>query len=158
MSMRLRMCDADRQEYGGPEWLDSNAALDALNDLDYDQLAAIETQITDELGEDKTLLWVVSQLQSRTRQSTLLALLRLRLWLSLRQWMAERHDGVAIKLADFKPHVLLTEMERRVPDADPPSSGVESSPTSAPGSAEDTPASETSTSPSTPGSPSDTQE
>lgn len=124
--MRLRMCEADQQQYGGPEWLDPAAAVEALNDLDYDQLVAIEDQITAELGEDKTLPWVAAQLTYRTRQSSSIGVLRVRLWLALRQWMMQTH-GTAVKLADFKPHVLAAEVEYQTPDADPPSDGPDSS-------------------------------
>jgi hypothetical protein len=145
MTMRLRMCTADQERYGGPEWLDVDAAEDGLNDLDYDALKAIEDQVMPVFGVS-LLRFVGKEFKEWTVPS-----IRGRLWLAL------RNAGVDVALADFKPKALSVEMQLRAPDADPPSGTPASSDTSTPTLEQTpTPESETSGSASTPGLPSTT--
>lgn len=119
--LRLSMHEADRQTYGGPEWLDDDEAIDALNDLDLDELKAIERETRSVL--DLTLI----RLSATSVFNWSIDHLRGRLWLAL------RHAGVDVKLADFTPvKILRTDMDfgSRGADADPPSSGPDSSATS----------------------------
>jgi len=151
--MRLRMCDEDQQRYGGPEWLDDDVTIEWLNDLDYDALRELEKQIkadpgiVEELGKSANLLSVVGQIIEPTEVAKSAPLLRARVWLALRA------AGVDVALAGFTPKIFRARTAGRSADADPPSGGAESSPTSTQPSTTDAPASETSTSASTPGSP-----
>lgn len=139
--MLLRLHEDDRATYGGPEWLDTTAAEDALNDLDYDGLNALDVEVFTATG-----LGLIRMLGGRFATFKLDAT-RVRLWLAI------RHTGVDIPLADFKPAHLLKldiKVEPDGGDADPPSSSPGSSDTS---TSATTPASETSGSSSTPGEP-----
>lgn len=141
--MLLRMHEADRARFGGPEWLDSAAAVEALNDLDYDALNALDEQVYAETGVG-LIRCVGGQFGSFKLSAT-----RVRLWLGL--W----HAGVVLKLAEFKPAHLL-KLDVQIPgaaDAVPPASSPGSSDTS---TSATTPESETSGSASTPGRPAPT--
>jgi hypothetical protein len=150
--MRLRMADEDRATYGAPDELDFAAVPAWLDSLGYDDLVAVEDQLTADLGpaypgEDVTLLWVLDQLISHTRASSRLRMVRVRLWLALRA------AGADVALADFRPaHLYGVRVIRPEADAVPPD-GSGSSPTSSPESAEPTTTStsESSTDGSTPG-------
>lgn len=148
--MRYRLCEEDRKEYGGPEWLDVDDVITWSTEAGYDALVAAEKQITAFLDDpSKSLTWVVAQFLAETRTATLIPMQRIRIWLCLVA------AGVDVKLADCKPHILAGELQHSSEDddADPPSSGADSS-TDTP--AEGSPESETSTAGSTPGSPSTT--
>lgn len=148
---RQRMCQADQERYGGPEWLDLQATLEWIDDADYDTLADLEKQIQallkPEWAETVTLLGLITKLITGAPEALAVSSQRAKLWLMLRR------EGVDVTLADFKPKVFLIEREPKPKDddADPPSGSPESSPVLTP--ADQTPASETSTSGSTPGSP-----
>lgn len=133
-----RMRPADQERYGGPEWIDVERGLDALNDLDYDGLSSIEDQLIAEVGAVSLMWYVNSEFPKLTQASE-----RVRLWLGL---LAE---GVDIKLADFKPGTYNLDARARPVDAVPPAVTSESSPAS---TGTTTLESETSTSGSTPGS------
>lgn len=144
---RQRMTEADRQQYGGPEWIDLADAVAWLDELDYDRLADVENQVRTLLApefpdDEVTLLWVLTQMLTRATKAGRVGMLRTRLWLALIA------TGVDIRLGDFKPHAYAVEFERPAEkpsgDADPPSGSPESSPASTP--AAQTPESETSTS------------
>lgn len=154
---RQRMCEADRQQYGGPEWIDFLGALRWIDDLDYDTLEAVERQVRDVLAPEfpdtkVSLVWVIQQLLEKSAPAGLVVMMRTRLWLAL---IAE---GVQIELASFRPKVYKADWEAPPPkkkagDADPPAGSLESSPESTPDSTADTPASDASTSQSLPSSP-----
>lgn len=95
--LRLRMCDEDREKFGGPQWLQFDA--DQLLDTPCDQLAAIET----ETGIVLALAVDNPNLTSARR-----------LWL----WLALKHAGVQLAWADFQPKVLRSDFTSG--DADPP--------------------------------------
>jgi len=149
---RQRMLEADRETYGIPEWVDFLAAVRWIDDLDYDRLLDIETQIKTLLSPlnpdtDVTLLWFMSTMLARAQSAGSIPMLRTRLWLAVLA------AGADVKLDDFKPHVYATEWERPAKgaaDADPPSGSPESSDASTQEPA-NTPASESSTSASIPG-------
>jgi hypothetical protein len=146
------MTAEDRDQYGGPEWLDFDAAVGWLDDLGYDQLVDIEAQLQAALdgktgGEEITLLWVIYQLKAKTRFATSLAALRVRLWLALLA------AGVDLRLADFTPHAFGTAWETppaKEKKGDPPAGTPDSSGTLTSTPA-DTPPSPPSTDVSTPG-------
>jgi len=134
-----RLRPADAQRYGVPEWVDVERGVDALNDLDYEGLEAIEGQIKTEFGVPSLTLFIGVEFETHSVKA-----MRARLWLGL---LAAGHD---IKLADFKPGTFNLEHRARPGvDADPPAATSESSPAS---TETTTPGSETSTSASTPGS------
>ena len=144
---RQRMTEADRQQYGGPEWIDLADAAAWLDELDCDRLADVENQARALLlpefpGDEISLIWVLTQMLTKGTKAGRVPMLRTRLWLALIA------TGVDVKLADFKPHVYAAEFERPTTaqgdDADPPSGSPDSSPASTP--ADPTPESETSTS------------
>lgn len=114
----LKLADEDRESFGGPELLDTRAAILRLNDLDYDALKAIEDEIRAEFGM-VLIEFLADEIDTRS-----LAAFRGRAWLAL------RHAGVDIALADFKPNVFGMRSVRDTPDAGPPSGGAESSPES----------------------------
>lgn len=152
--MRLRMADEDREKYGGPEELDFADVATWLDGLGYDDLVAVEDQVVADLGPVKpgepqpTLLWVLDQLLSHTRESGRIRMIRARVWLSLRA------AGVDVALADFRPARLYAMRVVRASDAIPPADAPDSSPTSSPESADattTTPESGSSTDGSTPG-------
>jgi hypothetical protein len=152
--MRLRMADEDREKYGGPEELDFADVSTWLDGLGYDDLVAVEDQVVGDLGPAKpgepqpTLLWVLDQLLSHTRESGRIRMIRVRVWLSLRA------AGVDVALANFRPARLYAMRVVRASDAVPPVDASDSSPTSSPESADATttiPESASSTGGSTPG-------
>lgn len=152
--MRLRMADEDREHFGGPEELDFAEVPAWLDSLGYDDLVAVEDQIIADLGPHKpaetpTLLWVLDQLVSHTRESSRMRMIRVRVWLALRA------SGVDVALADFRPaHLYGVRVVQPARDAVPPAGASDSSPTSSPQAAEDettTPTSESFTDASTPG-------
>lgn len=129
------MHDDDRAKYGGPEWLDISAAVEALNDLDWDTQNAFDEQVYQQTGEG--LILSIGQLRTWK-----LTAQRVGMWLGL--W----HAGVVIPFADFKPtKPLRFRVEGN--DAVPPASTPGSSDTSISAT---TPEPETSSSASTPGS------
>jgi hypothetical protein len=115
---RIRLCDEDQERYGGPEWLDTDAAIVWLSDLDEPKLTAIEKQIRAEYGR-VLLLFLTEDVFAGT-----MAAFRGRTWLAL------LHNGVDIALADYtpKPMKMSWEPEPDAPDASPPSDGADSSP------------------------------
>lgn len=132
-----RLRPADRERYGTPEWIDVEGGVDALNDLDYDGLKAIEDQVLAEFGVS-LMRYIGVEFPKLTMESE-----RVRCWLGLLA------VGVDIKLAGFKPVTFNLDTRPRPADAVPPAKTSESSPAST----ETTiPGSETSTSASTPGS------
>lgn len=111
----LRLTDADRERYGGPEWLDTDAALAWLNGLPFDELDAIEKQMRPELGV------VLLRFMAYEAYSDSLSAFRGRAWLALRQ------AGVDIALAEFKPDIVRIGWRPEDPaDADPPADGASS--------------------------------
>lgn len=149
--MRLRLCDEDREQYGGPEWLEWSATVEWLNNLDGDALIALDEELGPHLPEAKgPLLWLANIVQLR-RVDELYKMRVSRAW----AWLQLRAAGVDIDLPAFKPRLLAMRAEF---DTNPPSGGEASSPKSTPDSQAASPESETSTSASTPGSPSDTPE
>lgn len=133
------MHDDDRATYGGPEYLDTKAPVEALNDLDFDALTALDEEVF--LATGTGLMRSIGLFSTWQLNA-----LRVRLWLAL------RHAGVDIALADFKPAKILqvgTPIRESVGDVDPPVSSPESSDTS---TSATTPGSETSGSGSTRGS------
>ncbi len=148
--MRLKLDDADRERYGGPEWLDIEDVIAWSTTAGYDELADAEKQITAFLGDPtKSLTWVVAQFLQENRTATLIPMQRVQIWLCLVA------TGSKIKLDDCVPRVLAVEIyqppKKTDGDADPPSPGADSSTDTA---AEASPESQTSTGASTPGSPS----
>jgi hypothetical protein len=119
---RLRLDDADRARYGGPEWLDTDAAIVWLSaGLDHPALVAIEKQIRAEMG------MVLLRFLAVEAFSGSLEAMRGRAWLAL------RHNGVEVELKDFVPEVLKMAWEPEGDgDADPPSHGAASSPSATP--------------------------
>ncbi len=104
---QLRQRDVER--YNVPEWVDVELGSQALNDLDYDGLKAIEDQIQAEFGTTLAL-YLAIELDRHSIDA-----MRVRLWLGL---LAVGHD---IKLADFKPATFNLERRARPGvDADPP--------------------------------------
>jgi hypothetical protein len=145
--MLLRMADEDRATYGGPDELDFGAVPAWLDDLGYDDLAALDDEIVAALGAESPLLWVIYQLMTDRRARATIPIRRVWVWLSLRA------AGVDVALADFKPAHLF-----RLRVVDPPGGAVppgvaDSSSTSSTESAEPTTtsASGSSTDASTPG-------
>lgn len=114
----LKLADEDRESYGGPEVLDTRAAILWLNDLGYDDLKAIEAEVRAEFG-----MVLIAYLAEEVDSGSLDAFRG-------RTWLALKHAGVDIKLADYKPDVFGMRTVREAPDADPPSGGAESSPES----------------------------
>ncbi|GGK32178.1 hypothetical protein GCM10010124_26220 [Pilimelia terevasa] len=101
---RIRMCDADRETYGGPEWLGFNLAT-LTDDTDLGELEAIEAA-TD------TVLAVAVAEPAGVRA--------IRLWL----WIGLRNAGVNVEWAKFRPKVLRVAWEAGdalPPDGGPPS-------------------------------------
>jgi hypothetical protein len=110
--MLLRLHPDDRAKYGGPEWLDDGPAIDALNDLDFDALNAIDKEMLAVVGVG--LMRMIGRLSTWSLDAV-----RFRLWITL------RHNGVSIPLAEFKPARLLTGLDVKVQDGeavDPPAS------------------------------------
>ncbi len=133
------MHDDDRAKYGGPEYLDTKAPVEALNDLDFDALTALDEEVF--LATGTGLMRSIGMFATWQLNA-----LRVRLWLAL------RHAGVDIALADFKPAKILqvgTPIREGAVDADPPASSPESSDIS---TSATTPESATSASASTRGS------
>jgi hypothetical protein len=97
--LQLRMCDADRERYGGPEWLDYDAAV--LDDTPCDELEDIEAQT------GVVLFRAVQEPEAAAA---------LRLWL----WLALARAGVDIAWPDFTPRTM--KLRVRSGDADPPAS------------------------------------
>ena len=145
--MRLRMADEDRETYGGPEEVDFAEVPAWLDSLGYDDLVAVEDQITAELGAENPLLWVMYQLLTEPRYRA--AIRNRRVWV----WLALRAAGVDVPLAEFKPDHMYGLRVVTTSDAVPPADGADSSPTSSPQSddATNTSTSESSTDGSTPG-------
>lgn len=115
---KLTLSEEDREKFGGPEVLDTDAALAWLNDLGYDELVAIEKQIRPELG-----MVLLTFMADEVLTGSLVAFRGL-------AWLALRHAGEEIALADFKPDVLQMRRVRDAADAGPPSGGAASSPAS----------------------------
>lgn len=146
------MTDADREQYGGPEWLDFHASLAWLDDQPYAKLVDLEEQLQNDLkgtippDEDVTLLWVIYQLLGKLKYAQRLPMIRARLWLAL------LGSGVDIRLDDFQPHAYgaIWEKPAKEEKPGPPAGTPESSDTSTLTPAA-SPASEPSTSASTPG-------
>lgn len=113
---RIRLCDEDRERYGGPEWLDSDAAIVWLSDLDEPKLTAVEKQVKAVFGMN-LLTFLTDEAFGGT-----MAAFRGRTWLAL------LHEGVDIKLADFTPKPMKMSWEPDAPDVGPPSGGADSSP------------------------------
>lgn len=108
--IKLRLCDADRQKWGGPEWTfyDDETFLN----LDYDRLAVLERDMLD--ADKLTLIKLV--LIEWPRRSILG--IRGMLWLT--RQMAGAHEP---KWNDFKPNVLQADVERVEGDVIPPPDG-----------------------------------
>lgn len=119
VGMRLRMTDADRDEYGGPEWVEFRESH--LVDLPFDDIDAAEQAMG---------MSVAHLLQVEMPRFTVRAI-RAVLWLAL------RHADVDTPWPQFKPAALRADV---VPiyadsgDADPPAPTGEPSATSPPGS------------------------
>lgn len=135
---QCQMRPADRERYGGPEWIDVERGIDALNDLDYEALVAVEDQLVSEVGTVSLTYYIATELRKISIRSE-----RVKLWLGLLA------AGMDIKLADFKPTSFNLDYRARPIDADPPVVTSDSSPAS---TGTTIPVSETSTSASTPGS------
>lgn len=113
---RIKLCDEDRERYGGPEWLDTDAAIVWLSDLDEPTLRGIEKQVRAEFGQ-VLLTFLADEVFTGS-----MAAFRGRAWLAL------LHEGVDIALADFTPKPMKMAWEPAAPDAVPPSGGADSSP------------------------------
>lgn len=105
--LQLRMSDADRDRYGGPEWLDYDAAV--LDDTPCDELAKIEAQ---------TGVVLYEAVQEPNAAAAL------RVWL----WLALSRAGVDVAWPDFTPRTLRLRI--RSGDAGPPASAPPSTPPS----------------------------
>lgn len=125
--IRVRMSDADRDEYGGPEWVEYDHAI--VEDMRASERIEIETTIGMSIPS-----WIDALAADIYAAQPAKALL----------WLARRQAGLVDDWAKFDPHVArrhLTIREHRVPldggDADPPASspapstesGSDSSPT-----------------------------
>jgi hypothetical protein len=108
--MYYRLCDADRDEYGGPEWLELDP--DALLDFRASQLAAWEK----DMGQ--TIVSVVSQGRNESANA-----IRGQLWIALKL------AGVNLEWAEFDPRALKAELRREPPGT---AAGKEPPPASSP--------------------------
>lgn len=130
MLVRLRMSDADRDEYGGPEWVEYDHAQ--VEDMRASERIAVESTIgmsiprlIDALAEDRPGAHAVKGLL----------------------WLARRQAGLVDDWDMFDPHVAprhLTIRQHVVPveggDAAPPGSSSAPTEASADGSPPTTPA------------------
>lgn len=115
---QLRMCDADRERYGGPEWV--TYADDQVIDLTFDELVAIE----DAIG--------MSMVQLRGVEARLYTARGCRAIL----WIARKLAGQDDDFAEFKPNVQRLDMIPVFPDPDEPAGGDDADPPDGPTSAD----------------------
>lgn len=96
--LRLRMCDPDRERYGGPEWLTFDNAK--LRDTPCDELSAIEA---------RTGIVLAEAVDNPAAAGAM------RLWL----WLALDQADVHVDWDEFTPRTLRVQ----VGDGDPPDQG-----------------------------------
>lgn len=109
MAVELRLCDADREEYGGPEWLLFDQ--DLLDDMRTEELTRLERAMNLSFYELRNV-----DLPLRTARGTKAAC-----------WLARQLAGDAELLdptfADFHIHPLRVEAREPASDLLPPSDG-----------------------------------
>lgn len=111
MATRLRLCDEDREKFGGPEWVtwDENE----LDDLSHKALAGFETEM-------QTSIVYLLQVDKVARTIS---------WTTARVWLARKMAGIkTVPFAEFdiKPRKVLEEIVAEEDDAAPPSSSESS--------------------------------
>lgn len=107
---RFRLCEADRERYPGPEWLQYDTAV--VLDLDLDTLEQIE----------ETLGWTLIELGAQLARGSARGLRAM-------IWIARKLAGCDDAWASFKPKVWQIEHDESDPveavDADPPANRAE---------------------------------
>lgn len=117
MATRFRLCDEDREKYGGPEWVTYDA--EQFDDMPLDELEKLEAQVIDRTGV--SLVVMMARMFST---GTLLGKTVV-LWLA-RQMAGETEPP--LKDFNIKPRKLKMETVKPAGAGDPPASA--SSPTS----------------------------
>lgn len=119
-AIRLKLCDADRERWGGPDWTSYDDA--SFLHLDYDAQYALEKDML--AADGLTLVRLI--LVEWPRRS----LLGIRGML----WITRQLAGLTEpKWADFKPNALLANVERVDGDDDiPPAEGSSEPPSETP--------------------------
>lgn len=104
--LRVRLCEADREEYGGPEWLELDR--DVLDDTRADELHEIEAEM--DLSFSMLFVEEVALRTARARKAV--------------AWLALRQAGILHPWNDFQPRVLRSEFRAGgdVPPVSSPSS------------------------------------
>jgi hypothetical protein len=91
-TLRVRLCDADRQRFGGPEWVTYDE--DYYMDLPASALMALEEEMGMSIGE------AIRGAARQTAAGTKAAL-----------WLARRRAGLKEPFAEFDPRVWRVEAE-----------------------------------------------
>ncbi len=110
MKVSLRLSDADREKYGGDEWV--HLETDSIADLGYDRLTELEREIR---RHDETSIARI--LGVEWPDTTMLGMRGM-------VWLARQLAGVRKPLwPDFKPDVLGIVQKLNRSDASPPAGG-----------------------------------
>lgn len=131
MKYRIRLCDEDRERYGGPEVLEYDRAW--LDDIPADELERIEAEL---LPHRVTLVQASAEWEYNLTARACRVVF----------WLAYRQAGITLPYKDFTPKVMAARaVDLELPDggdADPPApTEEESSPTSSPGPSTEPPGS-----------------
>lgn len=111
--IRVRLCDADRKQYGGDEELPEELTLDVdeLLDLPAGELEAIDREL------QMPIALFVDAMQARS-----FGMAQLR---RVTAWLAVRREGRTVTYDDFQPKVLRATFTREA--ANPPAGPSEAS-------------------------------
>lgn len=108
-AVRLRLCDADREKFGGPEWVTFDG-----DELD-DQPNSVLLDFENELNTTIEFLYRVDRPAQTAR------------WMAARVWLARKMAGVetpSYKDFEIRPRKVIVEVVAADADADPPSSST----------------------------------
>lgn len=110
MKLSFRLSDADREKYGGDEWV--HLDTDRLADLGYDRLDELERDIRRD--DDTSIARILALEWPRTSMLGYRGM----------AWLARQASGLDKPAwRGFKPDVMNATFRVNVGDADPPASG-----------------------------------